>query len=319
MVLRLAALAFLVFFPEEPALAQAWPARPIRIVVGFAPGGGNDFIARFLAQRIAGPLGQQVVVENRPGAGGAIGAEAGVRAPADGYTLALISNSYTVNPSLFKLRYDPVADITPVIQVSQGPYIVVVHPSLPVKSLQELLALTRSKPDAVNFASSGTGSVAHLSTELFALMAGFRLNHVPYKGTGPAFTDTIAGQTNAMLGSTASTLPHVRNGRLRALAVTTPTRLPAEPDLPTVAESGVPGYETVLWHGLIGPKGLPQPVVERLHAEVSTVLKLKEAADQLQNDGVSPAGGSPEQFLAAIRREIELWRKVVQDAGVKVQ
>ena len=173
--------------------------------------------------------------------------------------------------------------------------------------------------DAINFASSGAGSVAHLGTELFASMAGFKLNHVPYRGTGPALSDTIGGQTNAMLGSPASTLPHVRAGKLRALAVTTPQRLVAEPDIPTVAEAGVPGYQTILWHALIGPKDLPAPIVARLNAEVTAILKLKEAADQLQNDGVSPAGGSPEDLRAAIRSEIELWRRVMRDAGVKLE
>jgi tripartite-type tricarboxylate transporter receptor subunit TctC len=202
--------------------------------------------------------------------------------------------------------------------VSQGPYIVTVHPSVPAKSMAELIAYAKARPDALNFASSGTGSINHLATELLALMAGFKLNHVPYKGTGPALSDTIGGQTNATLGSTASTLPHIKSGRLRALAVTTSQRLAAEPDLPTVAEAGVPGYETVLWHGFIGPKGLPAPMVERLNAEVNKLLQLKETADSLQNDGVSPAGGSPEQFLAAIKKEIDVWRKVVADAGVKI-
>ena len=299
------------------AWSQSWPSRPVKIIVGFAPGGGNDFIARYIARKISEPLGQQVVVENRPGAGGSIGVEMGIKAPADGYTLTLISNSYAVNPSLYKLRFDPLADITPIVQISQGPYLVVVHPSLPVTSIRELVAMAKAEPGRVNFASSGQGSVGHLSTELFALMAGFKLNHIPYKGTGPALTDTIGGQTNAMFGSTASTLPHVRSGRLRALAVTTPKRLPAEPELPTVAEAGVPGFETVLWHGLIGPKGLPREVVERVHREVSAVLQLKDTAEQLQNDGVSPAGGTPAQFLDAIAREIETWRSVVRDAGVK--
>jgi len=309
---------FLLMFPGLAA-AQAYPSKPVRILVPFAPGGGTDFIARFIAQRLSASLGQQFLVENRPGAGGSIGAEQGIRAAPDGYTLTVISNSYTVNPSLYKMRFDPVGDITALIQISQGPYLVVVHPSVPAHTLAELIALAKAQPNALNFASSGTGSINHLATELLALMAGFKLNHVPYKGTGPALTDTIGGQTNATLGSTASTLPHVRNGRLRALAVTTSGRLAAEPNLPTVAEAGVAGYEAVLWHGVIGPKGLPGAVVETIAGEVNKVLRLKDAADQLQNDGVSPAGGSPDQFLAVIRKEIEVWRKVVQDANVKVE
>jgi len=310
---------WILFLLPGIALAQTYPSKPVRVIVPFAPGGGTDFIARFVAQRLSASLGQQFVVENRPGAGGSIGAEQGVRAAPDGYTLTVISNSYTVNPSLYKMRFDPVGDITALVQVSQGPYIVTVHPSVPAQSMAELIALAKARPEALNFASSGTGSINHLATELLALMAGFKLNHVPYKGTGPALTDTIGGQTNATLGSTASTLPHIKSGRLRALAVTTSRRLAAEPNLPTVAEAGVPGYETVLWHGFIGPKGIPAPIVQRLNAEVNKLLQLKETAESLQNDGVSPAGGSAEEFLAVIKKEIGVWRKVVADAGVKVE
>ena len=313
----LLAAALLALCGSVPA--QSYPSKPVRIMVPFPPGGGNDFIARFIGQRLSTALGQQFVVENRGGAGGMIGVEAGVKSPPDGYTLTLVSNSYTVNPSLYKLRFDPIADIAPVIQISSGPYIVVVHPSLPVKNLRELVAAAKSQPGQIFFASSGQGSVGHLATELLASLAGFRLNHVPYKGTGPALTDTIAGQTNALLGSTATTLPHVRTGRLRALAVTSSTRLASEPEIPTVAEAGVPGYQTVLWHGLITPKGTPRAVVERLNGEVSRVLQLKETSEQLQNDGVSPAGGTPEQFLTTIAKEIEVWRRVVSEAGVKAE
>jgi tripartite-type tricarboxylate transporter receptor subunit TctC len=312
-------LAAILFVVSGTTPAQPYPAKPVRIIVPFAPGGGTDFIARFMAQRLSGSLGQQFVVENRPGAGSTIGTEAGLKSPPDGYTLTIVSNSYAASASLYKLRFDPIADMAPVIQISSGPYMVVVHPSLPVTSVRELIALAKAEPGRVFFASSGQGSINHLATELFASMAGFKLNHVPYKGTGPALQDTIGGQTNATLGSTASTLPHVRSGRLRALAVTTTRRLASEPDIPTVAEAGVPGYETVLWHGLIGPKGMPRAVVERLNAEVSKVLQLKETGEQLQSDGVSPAGGTPEQFLAAITREIEVWRRVVTEAGVKAE
>src|SRR5262245_26721111 len=242
---------FLSICVAANAAAQPYPAKPVKIIVAFPPGGGNDFIARFIAARLSASVGQQFVVENRPGAGGTVGTEAGLKAPADGYTLTLVSNSYTANASLYKLRFDPVADMTPIIQVSQGPYVVVVHPSVPVQSFGEMLALAKREPDRLYFASSGNGSINHLATALLASMAGIRLNHVPYKGTGPALSDTIGGQTNALLGSPATTLPHVRAGRLRALAVTTARRIAAEPDLPTVAEAGVPGYESTLWHGLL--------------------------------------------------------------------
>jgi tripartite-type tricarboxylate transporter receptor subunit TctC len=301
------------------ALAQSYPTKPIRIVVPFAPGGGSDFIARFMAQKLTVGLGQQVIVENKPGAGGMLGIEQGVKSPADGYTLTLIASSYTVNPSIYKFTFDPVSDITPIIQLSQGPLLVVVRPSLPVKSTQDLIALAKAKPGQVNFASSGQGSVIHMATELFQSMAGVKMNHIPYKGTGPALTDTIGGQTDVFFSSTATAVPHVQSGKLRAIAVTTLKRIPALPDVPTVNESGVKGYDVVLWHGLIGPKGLPRPIVNRINAEAGKALKVKETADQLQSDGVAPAGGTPEQFLAQIKKEIGIWRKVAADAGVKAE
>ena len=299
--------------------AQQYPTKPLRIVVPFAPGGGSDFIARFMAQRLTIGLGQQVIVENKPGAGGMLGIEQGVRSPADGYTLTLIASSYTVNPSIYKFTFDPVNDITPIIQLSQGPLLVVVRPSLAAKSTQDLIALAKAKPGQVNFASSGQGSVIHMATELFQSMAGVKMNHIPYKGTGPALTDTIGGQTDVFFSSTATAVPHVQSGKLRAIAVTTLKRIPALPDVPTVNESGVKGYDVVLWHGLIGPKGLPRPIVNRINAEAGKALKVKETADQLQSDGVAPAGGTPEQFLAQIKKEIGIWRKVAADAGVKAE
>ena len=309
------ALALLVL----PALAQTYPTKPVRIIVPFAPGGGSDFIARFMAQRLTESFGSQVIVDNKPGAGGVLGIEQGVKSPADGYTLTLIASSYTVNPSVYKLHFDPVADITPIIQLSQGPLLVVVTPSLPVKNIKDLIALAKAKPGELTFASSGQGSVIHLATELFASMAKVKMNHIPYKGTGPALTDTLAGQTNVFFSSTANAMPHVKAGKLRAVAVTTAKRIPALPEVPTIAESGVPGYDVVLWHGLIGPKGLPRAVVDRVNGEVTKSLKLKETAEQLQNDGVAPAGGTPEQFAATIKKEIGVWKKVAADAGVKAE
>src|SRR5256885_662355 len=252
-----------------PASAQTYPTKPVRIVVPFAPGGGSDFIARFIAQRLTGGLGQQVIVENKPGAGGMLGIEQGVKSPPDGYTLTLIASSYTVNPSIYKFTFDPVADITPIIQLSQGPLLIVANPKLPVKSTQELVAAAKAKPGEINFASSGQGSVIHMATELFQAMAAIKMNHIPYKGTGPALTDTIGGQVDVFFSSTATAVPHVQSGKLRAIAVTTLKRIPALPNVPTVNESGVKGYDVVLWHGLIGPKGLPRPIVDRINAEAS--------------------------------------------------
>jgi tripartite-type tricarboxylate transporter receptor subunit TctC len=302
-----------------PALAQQYPSKPVRIIVPFAPGGGSDFIARFMAQRLTDSLGTQVIVENKPGAGGVIGIEQGVKSPADGYTLTLIASSYTVNPSVYKLNFDPVTDITPIVQLSQGPLLIVVNPSVPVNTAKDLIAMAKAKPGEINFASPGQGSVIHMATEYFASMAKIKMNHIPYKGTGPAQTDTIAGQVQVLFSSTATALPHVKSGRLKPIGVTTAKRIPALPDVPTVVESGLPGYEVVLWHGLIGPKGLPKAVVDRINGEVNKSLKQKETAAQLENDGVAPAGGTPEQFAAQIKKEIGVWRKVAADAGVKAE
>ncbi len=301
------------------SVLAAWPDRPLRVLVPFAAGGGSDFIARFIAQKLSQSLHQQVVVENRPGAGGLLGVEVGVHAPADGYTLVLIASSYCANASLYPLKFDPLADITPVIQLSRGPLLVVVNPALPVRTVRDLIELARARPGEINFASSGQGSIIHLATELFASSAGIRINHIPYKGTGPALTDTIGGQTQVFFSSTASALPHVQGGKLRAIAVTTTTRLAAAPEVPTVAESGLPGYDVSLWHGVIGPRAMPREVVDRINAAVNASLGLKETAEQLKADGVSPAGGTPEQFRAQITSEIGLWRRVVAQAGVKAE
>src|SRR3954467_10576513 len=314
-----AALAALAALSASGAFAQQYPAKPVHIIVPFAPGGGSDFIGRFMAQRLTEAMGKEFLGENKPGAGGVLGIEQGIKAAPDGYTLTLIASSYTVNPSVYKVTFDPVNDITPIIQMSQGPLVAVVRPNFPAKTTKELIALAKQKPGQINFASSGQGSVIHLATELFASMAGVKMNHIPYKGTGPALTDTIGGQTDVLFSSTATAMPHVQSGKLRAIAVTTAKRIPALPNVPTVAESGLPGYEVILWHGLIGPKGLPRPVVERINAEVTKALSLKQTADQLQNDGVAPAGGTPEQFLAQIRKEIDVWRKVAAAAGVKAE
>src|SRR3954465_9462274 len=291
-----------------PLHAQTYPTKPVRIIVPFAPGGGSDFIGRFIAQRLSDSLGKQVIVENKPGAGGLLGIQEGIKAAPDGYTLTLIASSYTVNPSVYKIKFDPVADITPIIQISAGPLVAVARPDFPAKTTQELIALAKGKPGQVNFASSGQGSVIHMATELFQSMAGIKMNHIPYKGTGPPLTDTIGGQTDVFFSSTATAIPHVQSGKLRAIAVTGAKRIPALPNVPTVSESGVKGYDVTLWHGLIGPKGLPRNIVERLNSEVTKVLHIKATADQLQTDGVAPAGGTPEQFGEQIKKEIGIWR-----------
>ena len=300
------------------AQSQQYPTKPVRIIAPFAPGGGTDFIARLIAQKLTERLGQQVIVENKPGAGGNLGAEFAVKSAPDGYTLLLVAGSYTVNPSLYKLSFDPVNDIAPIIQLSQGPFVVAVHPSVPAHSLKELIELARREPDKLSYASAGAGSITHLASELFLDMARIRIVHIPYKGTGPALNDTIAGSTQLIFGSVSTTLQFIKSGRLRGLAVTTPRRIPALPDLPTVAEAGVPGYEVVLWHGLVAPRGVPTPIVDRLNRDANEVLKAKDMGDLLATDGVAPKGGTPEQFRAAIKADIERWRGVVKQANIKV-
>ena len=300
-----------------PAAAQQWPAKSIRFIAPFAPGGGPDFIARIAAQKLTEAVKQQVIVDNRPGAGGTLGAELGAKAPPDGYVFTVIAGSYSVNPALYKLAFDPVNDITPVIQFSQGPLLIVVHPSLPVKTVKDLIAIAKTQKGGLSYASSGQGSIVHLATELFLHSAGVKAVHIPYKGTGPAITDTIAGQTQMLWGSIAAVMSQAKSGRLRAIAVTTPQRIPALPDVPTVSESGLKGYEVILWHGLVGPKGLPRPIVDRVNGEMNKALKAKDMEEKLAADGVSSAGGTPEQFASIIKRDIEVWRKVVQTAGVK--
>jgi tripartite-type tricarboxylate transporter receptor subunit TctC len=300
------------------ASAQSYPVKPVRLVVGASPGGGTDFVARLMANKLTEALGQQIIVDNRAGAGSTLGYEFGVRAAPDGYTLTLISPSYVINPSLYALKFDAVNDYTPVITVARGPYVVVVHPALPVKSVRELIALAKARPGQIVYGSSGQGAIVHLTTELFLYMAGVQMTHVPYKGGGPAMTDLIAGQIQVVFATTQVGLPQAKAGRLRALAVTTPERIAAEPDLPTVTESGVPGYEVTNWHGLIGPKGLPRAVVDRLHGETTKILKLKEMEDRLQTDGMSPAGGASDLLYQQVRREIEQWRQVIARAGIKI-
>jgi len=276
-------------------------------------------MARFVAQRLTASSGSPFIVDNKPGAGGLIGIEAGVKSAPDGYTLVMVSSSYSVNPALYKLNFDPVADITPVIQLSQGPDLLVVNPALPVSSLQELVALAKQRPGAISFASSGQGSITHVAMELLCSLSAIKMMHVPYKGTGPALSDTVAGHADVFLSAPSALLPYVKSGRLRALAVTTRMRTPALPDVPTVEETGFPGFEAILWHGLIGPKGIPQKIIDRLHADVSRLLVSKDAVEHLRNDASAPAGGTPEQFLDQIRKEIALWRKVVEESGIKAQ
>src|SRR5580765_2522221 len=315
-----AALAVLTLIAGAPTvLAQQYPAKPLRIIVPFAPGGGVDFMARLIAQKLPETLSQQVIVENRGGAGGVPGTEAALRSPPDGYTFLMISSTYPVSPSLYKLNFDPIADITPVILIAKGPFIICVHPSLPVKTTKELIALAKARPGQINFATAGTGRGVQLATELFLNRADIKMNHIPYKGTGHALTDTIAGQTNLIFGTSSAALPMVKAGRLRALAVTTAQRLATEPNIPTVIESGVPGYETFAWQALAGPKGLPRPIVDRINGDVMKIIAQKDMLERFQHEGMVPAGSTPQQLMDLILREIDVWHKVVVRAGIRVE
>ncbi len=316
-LVRLIALAA-IFGLAGRAEAQPYPSKPVRLIVPVAPGGGSDFVARLLGHRLTEALGQQFVVENRPCAGSTIGTEHVIRSAPDGYTLLLISPSYAINPSLYPIKFDPLADYTPIIAVARNPYVIVVHPSLPVHSTKQLIALAKARPGQIIYGSSGQGTIVHLTSELFLYMAGLKMTHVPYKGGGPALQDLIAGHIQLVFATSQTSFPQVKAGRLRALAVTTPQRVPAAPELPTIAESGVPGYAVTNLLSLIGPKGLPRAVVERLNGETAKILKLKDFEERLQNDGASPAGGTPEQLHEQLRKEIEQWRQVVARAGIKI-
>jgi len=300
------------------AVAQSYPVKPVRLVIPVSAGGGSDVVGRFLASKLTESLGQQVIVENRAGAGGTIGVESVIRTAPDGYTLLLVSPTYTINPSLYPLKFDPLHDFTPVILVARGPYMIAVHPSLPARTTRELIALAKARPGQIIYGSSGQGTIVHLSTELFLYMAGIRMTHVPYKGGGPALVDLIAGHIQLVFATTQTGLPQAKMGRIRALAVTTPERVSAAPDIPTIAESGVPGYEVTNWHGLIGPKGMPPAVVDRLNSEMNRILKAKDVAERLQADGVSAAGGTPAELHEQVRKQLDQWRQVVQRAGVKL-
>ena len=299
--------------------AQQYPNKPIRIIVATTAGGGTDFIARLIAQKLTDVFAQQVLVENRAGAGSTLGIEAGIRSAPDGYTLNIVTPSYSINPSIYNLKFDPLNDYTPVILIARGPLLASVHPSVPAKTLRELIALAKARPDQIVYGTSGQGTIVHLANAQFLHMAGIKMVHVPYKGGGPALTDLIAGQIQLVFVTPQTGLPQAKAGRIRVLAVTTSTRLAAEPAIPTIAEAGVPGYEVSNWHAMIGPKGLPRAVVERLNGEVNRIIKSKDMEDRLRGDGVTAAGGTPEALHELFRRELTMWRDVVQAAGIKIQ
>jgi len=304
------------------ATAQSYPSRPIRLVVPYPPGGPLDIMARAIGQKLTEAWSQPVVVDNRAGAGGNIGADLVAKSPADGYTLLMGAvATHAINPTLYgKLPYDPVKDFAPVALVAQVPNILVVNPSVPAKSVTELIEFARARPGYLNFGSGSTGSTGHLAGELFKTMAGVQMVHIPYKGGAPAMADLLAGQVQLMFDNLANALPNVRAGRLRALAVTTLARSPAMPDLPTMAESGLPGFDLTTWFGLMVPAGTPPEIVVRLNAEIVRALNAKDMRERLDKMGAEPpANNTPEHFAAFIRAEAAKYAKVVRDSGARVE
>ncbi len=297
----------------------AFPEKPVRFVIGFTPGGPSDILARAVGQKLAERWGQQVVIENRPGAGGNLAAEAVAKSAPDGYTWLLGNNSIlATNQSLYKkLPYDPVKDFAPVALVAVQPNILVVHPDVPAKSVSDLILLAKQNPGKLNYASSGAGAAAHLAGELFKTMAGVDIVHVPYKGAQPALTDLIAGQVQLMFATSASVIPYMKAGRLRALAVTTAQRSPSVPELPTVSEAGLGGFEATTWHGVVVPSATPRALVERINQETNAVLKEKDLSERLAGLGAEVLTGTPRDFADYIAREIPKWTKVVKDSGAR--
>jgi tripartite-type tricarboxylate transporter receptor subunit TctC len=299
--------------------AQVYPAKPLRMIVAYPPGGGTDIVGRMLAQKLSESLGQSVVVENRGGASGNIGTELAARAAPDGYTI-LMGNvaPNAINVSLFKdLPFDPVADFAPVSLVASTPNILVVHPSTPARTVKEVVALAKAKPGTLNFASAGVGSSSHLAGELFRILAGADIVHVPYKGAGPAMVDVLSGQVQLYFATMPAAMPHVKRGKLAPVAVTSARRSQALPDLPTIAESGVPGYEASTWYGVLAPAHMPSAVVARLHGDIVKILADAALHARLADQGFDPVGSSPEEFGAYIKSEILKWGKVIRDAGIR--
>ena len=303
-----------------PAQAQTYPTKPIRLIVPFPPGGGSDTMGRIIGQKLGERLGQQVVVDNRPGAGGSIGADVAAKAPPDGHILLLGSASEiaqypNVNP---KLPYNPQRDFEPITLVGNVPLLLVVHPSLPVRTVREVIALARSSPGKLNFSSAGNGSTTHLAVELMRLETGIKLSHVPYKGSVPAVTDLVAGNVQLGMPTMPAALPFVRSGRLRAIAISTAKRSPTLADVPTVREGGVKDYDAVLWTGVLAPAATPQPIITRLHGELAQIVRLEDVKEALAKQGAEPVVTTPEQFSAYIRAEFSKWGKVVKAANVQL-
>jgi tripartite-type tricarboxylate transporter receptor subunit TctC len=305
------------FYRVAATTTPKYPTKPIRIIVPFAPGGPNDILARLLGQKLTESWGTQVIIDNRAGGGTIIGSAIAAAATPDGYTLLMVSTSHAVNPSLVrKLPYDTLKDFAPVIRLAASPNVLVVNPSVPVQSVRELIALAKAKPGEINYASGGTGTATHLAGELLCITGGVKMTHVPYKGAGPATIDLLSGAVSWMFGTILPTLPHVKAGRLRALAVSGAKRSAVLPDVPTVAET-LPGFEAASWYGVFAPAQTPREVIVKLNRESARILETTEMRDYLLREGAEPVGGTPEEFAAYFKSEIAKWAKVIRDAGIK--
>ncbi len=302
------------------AQTATYPSKAVRVIVPYPPGGPTDIVARVIFQHVSESTGQQFIIDNRAGAGGNIGAEAVAKAAPDGYTLLVATTAHAINMSLFKnLNYDVVKDFEPVTLLTQGPLVLVATPSFPANSVRELILLAKAKPDTLNFASSGNGQSTHLSGELFNTMAGIKLSHVPYKGSAPALTDVIAGQVPLMFDTMLSAMPFVKSGKLKALAVTSPARSPAAPDLPTIAESGLPGYSVFAWNGLLAPAGTPKTVIAQLSEELKKAMALPQVKDRFSAQGFAASWDTPDQFRGFLKGEVDKWTKAVKASGATLE
>lgn len=298
--------------------AQEYPSRPVRLIVATVPGGGTDAIARILGSKLSELLGQQFVVDNRGGAGGIVGTETVARSPADGHTLLMgFIASLAMNPALVRTPYDPIRDFTPVSLVASAQYVMTIHPSVPARTLKEFVAYAKSNPGRINYASAGNGTPVHLAAELFKSVAGVNLTHIPYKGGGPAAAAVLSGESQLIFGSVTATMPQIKAGKLIALGVTGPARLPSAPEYATIAELGYPGFEVTSWYGVLGPARMPAAVVARLNAAILNALRVPDVREQMARQGLDPIGSSPAEFAAHLQRETTKWARVVKDAGIK--
>src|SRR5438132_8060283 len=314
-------LSALVLSVSTLATAQPYPAKPVHLIVPFPPGGGNDIVARAIAQQLGPDLGQPVVVDNRPGAGGSVGAELAAKSPPDGYTLFLAGvGSHAVNPNLHaRLAYDPVRDFTPITLVASAPSVLVVNPAVPARTLAEFTAYARANPGKLNYASNGNGSAAQLAAVLYETMADVRMVHVPYKGIAPAMTDLLSGEVQLMFGTVVALVPHIQSGKLRAIAVTSRKRSALLPTVPTLAESGLPQYEAGSWYGILAPAGTPREVIDKLHGGIVKALRQPEVAKRLAAEGAEVIGSTPDEFGAHIKAEVARVASVVRAAGIRVE